>query len=129
MQGMTEQLDALLELRRRLYRAMEGETATCEGLGGAFTPALDIVSQRDGMVITVELPGVPREDVNVELEGSTLNLTGERKPREGRLQRWERPCGRFQRSLALPVGEWDVSATLRDGVLTVRVKKAEGESI
>lgn len=126
MLGMTEQLDALLDLRRRLYRALESEAAGAEQAGVGFTPALDIVSRGDdGMVVTVEMPGVARDDVNVELEGSTLSISGERKVREARFHRRERACGRFQRSLALPAGNWELSASLRDGVLTVRVKKAQ----
>ncbi|MEN6302788.1 MAG: Hsp20/alpha crystallin family protein [Armatimonadia bacterium] len=122
---MTEQLDALLDLRRRLYRALESEAAGAGQAGMGFMPALDIVALGEGMVVTVELPGVARDDVNVELEGSTLSISGERKLREARFHRRERPAGRFQRSLALPEGNWDLSASLRDGVLTVRVKKAQ----
>lgn len=130
MHGMTDQLDALLDLRRRLYRAIEAETAECDRGGVGFTPPLDIVSSPDGLIVTVELPGVAREDVEVELEGTTLKITGERKAGEqGRYFRRERPCGRFERSLALPAGkEWELAATLREGLLSISIKAASGEA-
>ena len=69
------------------------------------------------------IAGVSREDVDVELEGDLLTISGERKASEAEgFFRRERPCGAFKRSLSLPrVSEQNLSATLKDGVLTVRV--------
>lgn len=125
MNELTDQLDAILDLRRRLYRALEGRHERCDSPAAVFTPPLDIVSHPEALEITVELPGVNREDVSVELQGNLLTISGNRKPAEaGRFYRRERPCGEFKRSLSLPgVQEQDLSATLKDGVLRVRVKK------
>lgn len=127
MNELTDQLDAILDLRRRLYRALEGRHEQCDSPAAVFTPPLDIVNLPEALEITVELPGVDREDVSVELQGNVLTISGNRKPAEGegrRFYRRERPCGEFKRSLSLPgVQEQDLSAALKDGVLKVRVKK------
>lgn len=126
MTELTDQLDSILDLRRRLYRALDGHHRECDSPATNFTPPLDIVHLPEALEITVELPGVAREDVNVELEGNLLTISGERKAPEGeRFHRRERPCGTFKRALSLPgVTEQDLSATLKDGVLTVRVKRS-----
>lgn len=127
---MPEQLDAIVDLRRRLYRALEGRPEACpEGTADRYTPPLDIVHLPEALLISVELPGVEREDIEVVLEGNLLTISGERKTAEaeaGRhFYRRERPRGRFSRSLALPgATEQDLSANLKDGVLTVTVKKS-----
>ena len=86
MNDLTSQLDSIIELRRRLYRALEGPVEECRPRGGVFAPPLDIVGRLGEVVISVELPGVSREDVNVELKGSVLTISGERRglPRGGR---------------------------------------------
>lgn len=126
MTQLTDQLDAILDLRRRLYRALDGGAQPRETPVTAFAPPLDIVRLPDAIEITVELPGLCREEVDVVLEGDLLTISGERKPLEPEgLFRRERPCGAFKRSLSLPgVSEQDLTATLKDGVLTVRVKRS-----
>jgi HSP20 family protein len=126
MNNLTDQLDAILDLRRRLYRALDSEAAPSGTPATAFAPPLDIVRLPDAIEITVELPGLSREEVDVELEGDLLTISGERQAPDAKgFFRRERPCGAFRRSLSLPgVTEPDLSATLKDGVLTVRVKRA-----
>ena len=99
--------------------------------GDAFSPLADLEETDDAYVIEVELPGVKREDVSVELSGRRLVVTGERKDRErsGVLRRRTRSVGRFHHEVVLP-GDVDgegVSASLEEGVLTVRVPKVAAE--
>jgi HSP20 family protein len=100
------------------------------GVGnGVWVPVVDIEEAEDAWLVEAELPGVDRKDVNVELRDSELAITGEIKERErkGILRRRTRRAGRFDFRVALP-GEVDadhIDAKLRDGVLTVRVPKAE----
>ena len=130
---MTDGVDGLLDLRRRLYRMLDaGSQPAMPGAPG-FTPPLDIVRQPEALTITVELPGMAREDVQVELEGNVLTISGDRKTglddRQSCFCRRERPCGPFARSLALPPSDHrELSAALRDGVLTVKVRIGEGVS-
>ncbi len=126
---MSDQMDSLLNLRRRLYRTLDAGVVQATRAAETFTPPLDIVVGPEGLTITVELPGMAREDIAVELEGNLLTITGERRttPSEANAQlvRRERPGGSFRRALALPTSDHEeLSATLRDGVLTVKVRHA-----
>ena len=92
----------------------------------AFTPAVDVFYEGDPprAVVHVELPGVDPADVDVEVLGRELVLTGTRRPpkAEGRLyQQIEIEHGAFHRKIALgaDVDEAGTSATYKDGVLMV----------
>ncbi|MGI5125365.1 Hsp20/alpha crystallin family protein [Pseudonocardia sp. CA-107938] len=120
------------ELHDQMGRLLE-EAFGPIGAGGVFgsgwLPAADVEETGDAYVVEVELPGVQREDVSVEFGGGELAVTGEVKERErvGFLRKRTRPVGRFDFRVALPaeVQEEQVTASLTDGVLTVRVPKAE----
>jgi HSP20 family protein len=94
-----------------------------------WAPAVDIEEQENAYVVEAELPGVKREDVNIELIGKELTITGELKEeeREGVLRRSARRRGRFDYRVVLPdeVDAENIEANLSDGVLTVRVPKSE----
>ncbi|MCU1462131.1 MAG: hypothetical protein JWO37_2206 [Acidimicrobiales bacterium] len=96
-----------------------------------FIPLADIEETDDAYVVELELPGVQRKDVNVELDGNRLIVTGERKERErkGVIRRRTRTVGEFRFEVVLPneVADEGVEATLDEGVLTVRVPKAGRE--
>ena len=96
-----------------------------------LSPSLDLEESKDGFVIRVDVPGVSQNDVKVTLLGDTLSIRGERKQVEvqsdHQVHRSERRYGSFERSfrLGVPVRADGVTATVRDGVLEVRVPKAE----
>jgi HSP20 family protein len=94
----------------------------------AWVPSADVTETDDAYVVEVELPGVKRDDVDIEVNGNELAITGEIKERErvGLFRRRTRRVGEFEYRVVLP-GDLDenVEATLSDGVLTVRVPKAE----
>jgi len=98
---------------------------------GSFSPALDLEESKDEFVIRVDVPGIKQEGVKVSLLADTLTIRGERKDEEQRadrkVHRFERRYGSFERSfrLGVPVRADGVTATVRDGVLEVRVPKAE----
>lgn len=96
-----------------------------------WAPALDLREDEDGVTVNVELPGMKREDFEISLQDGNLRIAGEKKSsteqKEGSTYRSERFYGRFERALTLPV-EVDgskVTASYRDGVLTVSLPKAE----
>jgi HSP20 family protein len=97
--------------------------------GGGWRPAADVEETDEAYVVELELPGVNREDVSVEFGGGELAVTGEVKKRErvGFLRTRTRPVGRFDYRVHLPaeVEQDQVTASLSDGVLTVRVPKSE----
>jgi len=96
-----------------------------------FTPAVDVEETAEEFVIRADLPGVSQKDVKVNLMGDTLTIRGERKQesenKNGGMHRVERLYGSFERSfrLATPVRGDKVKAQYRDGVLEIRVPKAE----
>jgi len=99
------------------------------GNGGAWTPFADVEETEDAWTIEVELPGVDRKNVNVEMRNSELVISGDvkEKERKGVLRRRARRTGHFEYHVTLP-GESDeehIDAKLHDGILTVRVPKTE----
>jgi HSP20 family protein len=99
--------------------------------GGMFEA--DVVELEDEIQVIAELPGVRLDDLDLTLEANVLTVTGEKQDRRGDTERqgryhlFERRWGRFSRSFVLPreVDRDQVSASFENGVLTVRIAKAE----
>jgi HSP20 family protein len=105
-----------------------------EGREGAsprmWAPLVDITETENEVVVTLDVPGVERDGIDVQLSGESLVVRGERKfaRREGTSYvHLERLQGAFSRSftIGVPVQPDRVSASYRDGVLTVTLPKAE----
>ena len=90
---------------------------------------MDIEETDDAYVLEAELPGVKREDVEIEHAGNELTIKGEivERERPGVVRRRTRRTGRYEYRVALPdqVDGDKVDANLKEGVLTVRVPKAQ----
>lgn len=101
--------------------------------GRSWTPAVDVYeNDAHEFVIKAELPEMKREDISVTFEGGVLTLHGDRKAEhettsQDRFHRLERQYGAFTRSFALPatVDAARISASYKDGVLTIRVPQRE----
>jgi HSP20 family protein len=97
----------------------------------AWEPALDFSETPKEYVVRLEIPGVTRDDLDVNLDGNLLTLSGKRefnKAEKGEDFLWEeRFEGRFSRTLRLPglVAEGKIDAVYNDGILTVKLPKAE----
>jgi HSP20 family protein len=126
-----EPVDQVTERMRRMAEQMFAGLGTPALLAEAssWTPFVDIEEGDDAYVLEVELPGVQRDDVNIELVGNELMISGELKERErkGIVRRRARRVGRFDYRVMLPsqVEAKNIEAKLSDGVLTVRVPKQE----
>lgn len=125
-------LPLLQQQMNRLLDEMDAGVGGSEELGGGtFTPAVDVQEDADAYTILVELPGVVREDINLNLQDSVLTIKGEKKRSSEfeppQYRREEREFGTFARSLALPrnVDSDKVHAHLAEGVLQVRIPKRE----
>ena len=96
---------------------------------GTWMPATDIVETDSAYAVEIELPGVRREDVDVDLNGNELAVVGavKERQREGLLRHRTRRVGDFELRVTLPgqLREADVEASLAYGVLKVYVPKAE----
>lgn len=94
-------------------------------------PATDILETKDEYVFKVELPGIAKEDVFVELNDNMLTIKGERKEEKDidkeAYHRCERCSGSFSRSFNVPknVDNQKISATMKNGILELKVPKAE----
>jgi len=97
----------------------------------SLAPAVDVEETPDGYVFRADLPGMQPKDVKITMNGDTLTLRGERKREEKKtddsFHRIERSYGTFERSYTLgaPVRADQVKASYKDGVLEIRVPKAE----
>jgi len=100
-------------------------------LDGLFTPPADIEELDDAYLVDIELPGVAKQDLDIEIAGRRLTVRGERKEKErvGIIRRRERTVGNFQYEVTLPgnVDDDGIGANLDHGVLTVRVPKPASE--
>lgn len=92
-------------------------------------PALDIHENDENITVSLEVPGLRKEDFEISLNDGELTISGERKAevREGETLRNERVYGRFSRTVRLntPVKADAVSAVYTDGVLVVTLPKSE----
>jgi HSP20 family protein len=128
----------MLTLRQAMDRLFEDSVvspASLRSLGSgdtaALTPPLDLHETGDNLVLSIALPGVKPEDVNITITGQTLQLRGEFKAdasvkRDEYLHR-ERRFGTFSRQLELPIrvkGD-EAQATFENGVLTLTIPKAD----
>jgi HSP20 family protein len=113
---------------------LQQEMESMFGGGGTqdlWAPAVDVEETPDHLVFRAELPGINRSDIDVELEDGVLTIQGEKKDeqKEQNVQGllYERRWGRFSRRFTLPraVDANAITATYSDGILTVRVPKAE----
>lgn len=124
-------LDRLSNELSRLFEAPLSALAHTPHFLNGWGPAIDLHEDKDNLVVTAEVPGVKKEEIDVSLQDGTLTISGERKHEaksgEGETYRSERYYGRFQRSIQLPTPvEGDkVKASYKDGVLTVTLPKTE----
>ena len=98
-----------------------------------FAPAVDVSETGDEYRVSVELPGLSKDDVELTIDAGRLLVRGEKKSEERQEKesylRVERSYGSFSRSIPLPesVDQDAVEATFNEGVLTVRLPKTEKE--
>jgi HSP20 family protein len=99
--------------------------------GSMLVPAVDLVEKDDKFSVSIELPGLKREDVKVTLQENTLTISGtknrESETRGDRYHRIERSFGSFCRTVNLPTGVdlSGIKADFKDGILTVQLSKVE----
>ena len=98
----------------------------------SFSPSIEVVEHDDAHVLVVDLPGIPKEDVDVRIDDHhILTISGERRARRGKVPRErpysERRYGTFSRSIELPrvADASRMDAVFHDGVLEIRLPKLE----
>jgi HSP20 family protein len=125
LRQMTSELDRMFDEPWTLFRWPSAELAAPDG--PIWAPKVDVVTKDNKLVTRVDLPGMKKDDVLVEIEDGFLTLSGERKKEEkeekDNIYREEREYGSFCRTVPLHKGVKadDVKATFNTGVLEVTV--------
>jgi len=130
-------LEGVAVLQNRLnsifndFASPNGELQNESLSAGNFIPPVDIYEDAHKLVLRLEVPGIPQEDLQINLENQTLTIKGERRfvkdEKEENFHRIERRYGSFVRSFALPATiETDsAQANYENGVLSVALQKKE----
>ncbi len=125
LDGIRNRMNELFEEAFNRSRPHQASSAS------AWWPAVDILESKEGYLLRAELPGMKREDFNLEIKDGTLTLSGQRKFDEAangvQYHRVERAAGKFTRMFPLPqtVNSGDIKASYRDGILEIHMPKAE----
>lgn len=128
---MFEPLKEMREMERRVLSAFDRYPAV---RSGDFAPSVNVREGEYAYHIEADLPGVPKEQIKVDVEGNRLTISGERTTREEvkeeEYYRMESSFGSFTRSFAIPedADVENIHANNRDGVLEVVIpKKSESK--
>jgi HSP20 family protein len=117
-------------MRRRMLENMFDRDWSDFDFESSLSVAVDVKAEDDTYVISALLPGIKAEDLNIQVVNESVTISGEfkhdRDPEASYLLA-ERPSGRFTRSISLPMplNAAKAEADLTNGVLTLRVPKAE----
>ena len=118
------------EIQREMNQALRSFDSAYQGPRGVYPP-VNLAESDEGYTLTAELPGVSPEDIDVQIEGATVTLSGQRKVEYAAgdgvaVHRRERQSGNFRRAFELPA-EIDLdkaSARHENGVLTLTLPKS-----
>jgi HSP20 family protein len=120
-------------LRRDMDRLFETSARRPLGRAARF-PAVNVwADEKEGVIVSAELPGVSPEILDISVTADTLTINGTRSPEdlpeEAQYHRRERYCADFSRSVQLPytVDTNQVEASVENGVLTITLPRAEAE--
>jgi len=130
-QDLRSAQDEMAQMSPMLAHALGLHTQQGSATATAWAPVLDISERKDAYLVTVELPGLKPEDLDITMEDGLLTIQGERQitqeSSEQQFHRVERRYGAFRRSITLPahVTAEGIQASFEDGVLQILVPKAE----
>jgi HSP20 family protein len=135
MSNRQELIRKFQELQDRIHTLMEDASAGHHppgaGLPAHWSPSVDVFETPEEFVLTAEVPGVEREQIDLQVKDHTLLVKGQRNPGSEAAQqvyhRLERPSGVFERRFSLPeeIDANKVRANLSGGVLTVTLPKKQ----
>ena len=129
MFGLNQAFDTLWSLQRAMDSAMKSDYFGPSTFSSG-SPSLNIFKDGENSLVTVELPGVKKEDLTLEVKGKTLRIHGERKldfSEGASVHRRERRRYSFDRTIQLAheVDEKNIKAELKNGVLAVLLPQVE----
>ena len=112
-------------LQTRLDRLLEDVVG--EGKRGEWTPAIDLIRDKNKLTLRVDMPGITPDDVKIEVRDDIITVSGQHEEateeKDENYVRRERRFGSFSRSIALPSGvdPDKIEATSKDGVVEVTI--------
>jgi HSP20 family protein len=126
-----QDLVLLQDRMNRLFQdATQRRTQADAGAGDEFeradwTPASDIYETESGYLIAIDLPGIDRNTLEIDIDDNRLVVKGVREVTESRQHRSERPRGKFLRTYSVPgsVDQAKIAAEYKDGVLQISLPK------
>ena len=124
-----QEMDQLQREMNRLFDATSRERV----FNPPSYPAINIWTTEDGQLISAEMPGIHPDDIDIDVTGDALSISGERKPdevaKEAHYHRRERSYGSFSRTIQLPfmVDTNKVEANFKNGVLMISLPRAEAD--
>ncbi len=119
------------EINRMFENFFRGGVDDTDLMATGWKPAVDIAESAEEFVANVELPGVDKNDIKITMQENVLTIRGEKaqekNEKDANYHRVERFYGSFQRSFELPgnVRNDKIDAEYKDGILTIRLPKAE----
>jgi HSP20 family protein len=125
-------LQDLMVLQDRMNRLFEDATQRRSQTGSSdeferadWTPAADIYETELGYLIAMDLPGIDRNALAIDIDDGRLVVKGTRTISESKQHRSERPRGKFLRTFSVPgsVDQAKIGAEFKDGVLNIRLPK------
>ena len=132
MASLMDPFDALTSFQQALdaYRTSGWLDSSVSG-GGAYPPVNEF-RKGDDFIIIAEVPGVKKSEIDVQVKGRTIRLSGAKEvgyPEKAALHRRERLAGRFDRAVTMPIeiNPEGVKAEYRDGILALFLPRAESD--
>ena len=129
---MYHPINALFDLQRALDSRLDSGWLSDTTSGTGAFPPINVFQQGDDIVAILEVPGVGKEDLVIQVKGKALRISGKKAiayPEGASLHRRERLSGSFDRTLTVPmqINADGIKAEYRDGVLALFIPRAESD--
>ena len=129
---MYHPIDALFDLQRALDSRLDSGWLSDTTSGTGAFPPINVFQQGDDLVAILEVPGVGKQDLDIQVKGYALRISGKKAiayPEGASLHRRERLGGSFDRTLTVPmqINADGIKAEYRDGVLALFIPRAESD--
>ena|SRR5687768_11517070 len=121
--------DALISFQRALENRLSSDWLGNATAGTGTYPPINVFQQGEDLVAVIELPGVDREDLNIEAKNNTIRIAGRKNvefPEDASAHRRERLWGVFDRTLSVPmqIDPDGIKAEYKDGLLSLFIPRA-----
>lgn len=129
MRSPFNDLERFRDYMEKVFDRVDGRRVS-DFHSGVF-PSINLTEDKDSYYVRAELPGMQSDELDIQITGKSLTISGERKipeeNNEARYHRRERDAGRFSRGLTLPgeINSDKVKASVKNGILTILIPKAE----